>query len=70
MPPLDVRTSFNLRFFDLTIFSRLTFMHDMEEKGYIAKQTATGDKLENIMQYNYSVGQAPVKLAIKEGTFC
>ncbi len=42
----------------------------MEEKGYVAKQTATGDKIENIMQYNYSVGQAPVKLAIKKGTFC
>lgn len=44
-------------------------MHDMEEKNYVATQTATGEKVDDIAQYNYSRGQAPSMLAIKEGTF-
>lgn len=45
-------------------------MHDMEEKGYVANQTATGDKIDNIIEYNYSREQVPIKLAMKQGTFC
>lgn len=45
-------------------------MRDMEEKGYVAKHTAAGEKIDNIIQYNYSREQVPVKLAIKEGLFC
>lgn len=44
-------------------------MHDIEGKKYVAKQTGAGENVHYIIQYNYSRGQAPVKLAIKEGRF-
>lgn len=44
-------------------------MHDMEAKKYVAKQTSGGEIIQDIIQYSYSRGQTPLKLAIKEGRF-
>lgn len=41
----------------------------MLENGYVAKQTTTGEKIDNIIEYNYSREQEPIKLAMKKGTF-
>ncbi len=70
MPPLDVCNPSSPALARSNPLSPSeALMHDIEAKNYVAKQTNAGETIQNIIQYNYSRGQTPVKIAIKEGRF-
>lgn len=44
-------------------------MKDWQRSGYVGDMTAAEEKIDTILQYNYSKGQMPVALIMKEGVF-
>lgn len=53
----------------LTVFSSLTVMRGLGQKNYV-NPSKVESELVPALEYNYSRNMTPIKLEMKQGTFC